>query len=59
MKALFIIALIIVIAGVFNYEKMSYKAMYYRNKKNGTGYYWGGIPRNMKRSSYNRTSQER
>lgn len=53
MKALFIIALIIVIAGVFNYEKMSYKAMYYRNKKNVTGYYWGGIPRNIKRSNNN------
>ena len=27
-----------------NYEKMSYKANYYRNKKNNTGYYWGGVP---------------
>lgn len=53
MKTLFIIALIIVIVGIFNYDKMSYKAMYYRNKKNGTGYYWGGIPRDSIRSNNN------
>ena len=48
MKILFIIAVCIIIFGVINYEKMSYKATYFRNKKNGTGYYWGGIPRNKK-----------
>ena len=41
----FCIALGIVIFGVLNYEKMSYKANYLRNKKNNTGYYWGGRPR--------------
>ena len=44
----FCIALGIIIFGVVNYEKMSYKATYYRNKKNDVGYYWGGIPRNQK-----------
>ena len=44
----FCIALGIVIFGVVNYDKMSYKANYYRNKKNDIGYYWGGIPRNQK-----------
>lgn len=48
MTITFCIALGIVIFGVVNYEKMSYKATYYRNKKNDTGYYWGGIPRNQK-----------
>ncbi len=38
----FIIALAIVGFGVINYDKMSYKANYMRNKKNNTGYYWGG-----------------
>lgn len=45
MWILFIIALSIIIFGVFNYEKMSYKANYFWNKKNNTGYYWGGKPR--------------
>lgn len=44
----FCIALAIVIFGVINYEKMSYKATYYRNKKNDIGYYYGGIPHNQK-----------
>ena len=44
----FCIALGIVIFGVINYEKMSYKATYYRNKNSDVGYYWGGIPRNQK-----------
>ena len=44
----FCLALGIVIFGVINYEKMSYKATYYRNKKNDVGYYWGCIPRNKK-----------
>ena len=48
MKLLFIIACVIIIFGVINYDKISYKATYYRNKKNDAGYYWGGIPRNRK-----------
>ena len=48
MTITFCIALGIVIFGAVNYEKMSYKATYYRNKKNDIGYYWGGIPRNQK-----------
>lgn len=44
----FCIALLIIIFGVLNYDKMSYKATYYRNKKNDVGYYWGGRPRNEK-----------
>ena len=39
---LFCIALCIVIFGVINYDKMSYKANYFRNKHNNTGYYWNG-----------------
>ena len=46
MTIAFIIALGIVIFGVVNYDKMSYKANYLRNKENNTGYYWGGRPRN-------------
>lgn len=46
MTIAFIIALGIVIFGVVNYDKMSYKANYLRNKENSTGYYWGGRPRN-------------
>ena len=34
--------------GVINYDKMSYKATYFRNKKEDIGYCWGGIPRNEK-----------
>jgi arginyl-tRNA--protein-N-Asp/Glu arginylyltransferase len=41
----FIIALAIIAFGVANCDKMSYKANYERNKKNNTGYYWGGRPR--------------
>jgi hypothetical protein len=48
MKTLFIIALCIIIFGVINYEKISRKATYYRNKEKNIGYYWGGIPRNKK-----------
>lgn len=48
MKILFIIAICIIVFGVFNYDKISYKQAYYRNKANDTGYYWGGIPRNNK-----------
>ena len=48
MWIIFCIALGIVIFGVINYKKMSYKATYYRNKNNNVGYYWGGIPRNQK-----------
>ena len=48
MWIMFCIALGIVIFGVVNYEKMSYKATYYRNQNNNVGYYWGGIPRNQK-----------
>lgn len=44
----FCIALGVIIFGVINYEKMIYKATYYRNKKNDVGYYWGGISRNRK-----------
>ena len=44
----FCIALLIIIFGVLNHDKMSYKAAYYRNKKNDVGYYWGGKPRNEK-----------
>jgi hypothetical protein len=46
MKIAFIVCVCIIIFGVMNYEKMSYKANYYRNKKNNTGYYWGGVPQN-------------
>ena len=46
MKIAFIICVCIIIFGVINYEKMSYKANYYKNKKNNMGYYWGGVPRN-------------
>ena len=52
----FCIALGIIIFGVVNYEKMSYKATYYRNKKNDVGYYWGGIPRNQKTIDNKRNS---
>lgn len=48
MKILFIISICIIIFAVFNYDKISRKAMYKRNKKNDIGYYWGGIPRNEK-----------
>jgi hypothetical protein len=48
MKILFIISIGLVIFAVFNYDKISRKAMYKRNKENDTGYYWGGIPRNQK-----------
>lgn len=44
----FCISLGIVIFGIANYDKMSYRATYYRNKKSNVGYYWGGIPRNQK-----------
>lgn len=43
-----IVAVSILIFGVINYNKMSYKANYLWNKKNNTGYYWGGRPRNEK-----------
>lgn len=46
MWILFGIAICIIIFGVFTYDKWSRKASYMRNKKNDTGYYWGGIPRN-------------
>jgi hypothetical protein len=46
MHVAFIIALGVVIFGAIHYDKMSYKANYERNKKNNTGYYWGGRPRN-------------
>jgi hypothetical protein len=46
MNIVFIIAISIVLFGVVNYDKMSYKATYYRNKKNNVGYYWGSRPRN-------------
>lgn len=48
MRILFFIALGIIIFGVINYDKMSYKATYFRNKKEDVGYYWGGISRNEK-----------
>ena len=48
MLILFVIAICIIIFGIFTYDKRSYKAMYYRNKKNDIGYYWGGKPRNQK-----------
>lgn len=48
MRILFFIALGIIIFGVINYDKMSYKATYFRNKKEDVGYYWGGVPRNEK-----------
>ena len=48
MTIAFCIALGIVIFGAVNYDKMSYKATYYRNKKNNIGYYCGGTPRNQK-----------
>ena len=48
MNILFYVAFGIIIFGVINYDKMSYKANYMRNKKNNAGYYWGGIPRNEK-----------
>lgn len=41
----FCIALGVIVFGVINYEKVSYKANYLRNKKNNTGCYWGGKPR--------------
>ena len=46
MKIMFIVSIAIIIFAVINYDKISYKAWYYRNKEKGTGYYWGGIPRN-------------
>ena len=46
MKIMFIISIAIIIFAVINYDKMSYKAWYYRNKDRDDGYYWGGIPRN-------------
>lgn len=49
MTILFILALVVITFGIINYEKMSYKATYIRNKKNNTGYYWGGKPRNSGR----------
>ena len=48
MKISLLIAICLILVGVFNYDKISYKAMYLRNKKNNTGWYWGGIPRNEK-----------
>ena len=48
----FCVAFSIVIFGVVNYEKMSYKANYLRNKKNNTGYYWGGRPRDGWKRNY-------
>lgn len=48
MKIVFIISICIIIFAVFNYDKISRKAMYKRNKQNNTGWYWGGIPRNEK-----------
>ena len=47
------VALGVVIFGTINYDKMSYKATYYRNKKNNVGYYWGGKPRNRKTAERN------
>lgn len=44
----FIIAIAIIIFGAIFHERISKKAMYEKNKKNNTGYYWGGIPRNRK-----------
>ena len=44
----FLIGIGIIIFGVINYDKMSYKANYMRNKENDVGFYWGGIPRNEK-----------
>lgn len=49
MHIAFMIALGVVIFGAIHYDKMSYKANYERNKKNNTGYYWGGRPRNSKK----------
>lgn len=47
MTIAFCLALGIVIFGVINYEKMSYKATYYRNKQNDMCYDWDGIHRNQ------------
>ena len=48
MKILFIISIFIILFGVINHDKMSYKKAYYRNKEIDAGFYWGGIPRNEK-----------
>lgn len=48
MKILFIIAICIIILGIAFYDKMSYKAMYLKNKEKNTGYYWGGKNRRGK-----------
>lgn len=45
MMIAFCVSIGIIIFGIINYDKMSYKANCLRNKKNNTGYYWGGIPR--------------
>lgn len=47
MKTLAIILLVVILSiAVPTRDKWSYKAMYYRNMNNDTGYFWGGIPRN-------------
>ena len=50
MKIMLIISIAIIIFAAINYDKMSYKAWYYRNKDQNDGYYWGGIPRNKSES---------
>lgn len=50
MKIMLVISIAIIIFAAINYDKMSYKAWYYRNKDRNDGYYWGGIPRNKSES---------
>lgn len=57
MLILFIIAICIIIFGVFTYDKWSYKATYYKNKENDIGYYWGGRPRNQKTIEVNKNKE--
>ena len=46
MKIMFLVCIAIIVFAVINYDKMSYKKWYKRCVEKGTGYYWGGIPRN-------------